>query len=365
MLEHLTTRFRTNIDSILMNLITSALVIGLFTLYSASEQNINLVLNQLLYISLGLILLLITASIHPKYYKKLALPIYIFSLLLLFAVMFVGQSSHGAKRWLNLGIFKVQPSEIMRIVVPISMAWYLSMRENKRHAIDYLIASLFFILPVILIIDQPDLGTGLLITASGFYILFLAGLNWKFFVGCAVGLFSLAPVIWAHLYDYQKNRLLILLDPNQDPLGSGYHTIQSSIAMGSGGLIGKGWLNGSQSQLDFLPERTTDFIFAVFSEEFGLLGSLLLLGLYAFIIARSLMIASQAKNTFSRLLAANIGLTFFTYIFINIAMVSGIMPVVGVPLPLISFGGTSMIIILMSFGILMSVHAHKELVGSS
>ena len=265
MLERLISRLQKNIDSILMIFISSALVVGLFTLYSASGRNIILVLNQLFYIGLGFILLWITARIHPKYYEKLALPIYIVGLLLLLGVMFFGQSSHGAKRWLNLGAFKMQPSEIMRLAVPIAMAWYLSKRENKRHAIDYVIASLFFILPVILIINQPDLGTGLLITASGFYILFLAGLNWKFIVGGSIGLFSLAPFIWTHLHDYQKNRLLILLDPSQDPLGSGYHTIQSSIAIGSGGLIGKGWLNGTQGQLDFLPERTTDFIFAVFS----------------------------------------------------------------------------------------------------
>jgi rod shape determining protein RodA len=348
-----------------MTFISSALVVGLFALFSASGQNIILVLNQLLYISLGFILLLITARIHPKYYEKFALPIYIIALLLLFAVNYMGQTSHGAKRWLNLGIVKIQPSELMRIAVPIAMAWYLSKRENKRYAIDYFIASLFFILPATLVFNQPDLGTALLITASGLYILFLAGLNWKFIVGGAISFFSLTPIIWVNLHEYQKNRLLILINPNQDPLGSGYHTIQSSIAMGSGGLIGKGWLNGTQGQLDFLPERTTDFIFAVFSEEFGLIGNLLLLSLFAFIIGRSLIMASQAKNTFSRLLAANIGLTFFTYIFINIAMVSGIIPVVGVPLPLISFGGTSMTIILISFGILMSIHSHKELVGSS
>lgn len=358
-------RLQKNIDSLLMIFISSTLVVGLFTLYSASGRNIFIVLNQCLYIGLGFILLWVATRIHPKFYEKLALPIYVIGLSLLVCVIFFGQSSHGAKRWLNLGAFKMQPSEIMRLAVPLVMAWYLSMRENKRHAIDYIVASLFFILPVILIINQPDLGTGLLITASGFYILFLAGLSWKFILGGCIGFFSFMPIIWGHLHDYQKNRLLTLLDPSQDPLGSGYHTIQSSIAMGSGGLIGKGWLNGTQGQLDFLPERTTDFIFAVFSEEFGLLGSLLLLGLFALIIGRSLMIAAQAKNTFTRLLAANIGLTFFTYIFINIAMVSGIMPVVGVPLPLISFGGTSMTIILVSFGILMSVHSHKELVGSS
>ncbi len=365
MLELLITRLLKNIDNTLLIFISLTLVVGLFTLYSASGQNIFLVLNQLLYIGLGLILLWVTANIHPKYYAKLALPIYIVGFLLLLAVMFIGHTSHGAQRWLNLGMFKIQPSEIMRIAVPITMAWYLAKQEFKRYAIDYVIASLFFILPVILIVNQPDLGTGLLITASGFYILFLAGLNWKFIVGVALGLFSLAPLIWANLYDYQKNRVLILIDPNQDPLGTGYHSIQSSIAMGSGGLIGKGWLNGTQGQLDFLPERTTDFIFAVFSEEFGLLGNLLLLGLFALIIGRCLMIASQAKDTFSRLLATNISLTFFTYIFINIAMVSGITPIVGVPLPLFSYGGTSMTVMLMSFGILMSMHSHKELIGSS
>lgn len=365
MLERLIFRLQKNLDPPLMLFISTTLLIGLFTLYSASGRNITLVFNQFIYIGLGLILLWLTAQIHPKFYETLALPIYLLGLCLLLCVMFFGESSHGAKRWLSFGALKIQPSEIMRLTVPIAMAWYLSKREDKRHAIDYFIASFFFILPVILIINQPDLGTSLLITASGFYILFLAGLNWKFIAGGCIVLFSLTPIIWTYLHDYQKNRLLILLDPNQDPLGSGYHTIQSSIAMGSGGLIGKGWLHGTQSQLNFLPERTTDFIFAVFSEEFGVLGNLLLLSLFALIIGRSLLIASQAKNTFTRLLAANIGFTFSTYVFINIAMVSGIMPVVGVPLPLISFGGTSMTIILISFGILMSVHSHKELIGFS
>ena len=305
MLERLFLRLQKNIDPTLMIFISSALVVGLFTLYSASGRSIIVVLNQLFYIGLGFILLWITAKIHPKYYEKFALLIYILGLLLLLGVMFFGQSSHGAKRWLNLGLFKMQPSEIMRIAVPIAMAWYLSKRENKRHAIDYVIASLFFIFPVILIINQPDLGTGLLIAASGFYILFLAGLNWKFIVGSIVGLFSLTPIIWTHLHDYQKNRLLILLDSSQDPLGSGYHVIQSSIAMGSGGLIGKGWLNGTQGQLDFLPERTTDFIFAVFSEEFGLLGNLLLLGLFALIIGRSRWQAGRTPTLLEIVLASD------------------------------------------------------------
>ncbi|MDP1755445.1 MAG: FtsW/RodA/SpoVE family cell cycle protein, partial [Methylotenera sp.] len=225
-------------------------------------------------------------------------------------------------------------------------------------------AGLLLAIPVALIMKQPDLGTSLLITASGFFILFLAGLNWKFLLGAATLLASLSPVFWSMLHDYQRRRIEILFDPTQDPLGSGYHTIQAIIAIGSGGSAGKGWLNGTQTQIDFLPERTTDFIFAVFSEEFGFLGNMLLLGLFSLIIIRGLMIASQAQSTFSRLLAGSITLTFFTYAFVNMGMVSGILPVVGVPLPLISYGGTSMVMLCLSFGILMSIHTHKKLVAT-
>jgi rod shape determining protein RodA len=284
--------------------------------------------------------------------------------LLLIAVALFGEISHGARRWLDLGFATIQPSEIMRIGMPMMLAWYFSKREGKPSIVDFTVGGLLLLVPVALIMKQPDLGTALLISASGFYVLFLAGLSWKFLLGGTVLLGALSPVFWSMLHDYQRRRIEILLDPTQDPLGAGYHTIQAIIALGSGGTAGKGWLNGTQAQLDFLPERTTDFIFAVFGEEFGLLGNLLLLALFSLIILRGLIIASQAQNTFSRLLAGSITLTFFTYAFVNMGMVSGILPVVGVPLPLISYGGTSMVTLCLSFGILMSIQTHKKLVAT-
>jgi rod shape determining protein RodA len=252
----------------------------------------------------------------------------------------------------------------MKIAVPMLLAWYFAKREVSLRLADHIVGALLLATPVAFIIRQPDLGTALLIAASGFYVLFLAGLSWRLLIGLAAIAGASAPILWSFLHDYQRRRIEILFDPHQDPLGAGYHTIQASIAIGSGGFAGKGWLNGTQAQLDFLPERTTDFIFAVFGEEFGLLGNLLLLLLFALIIGRGVVIAAQAQNTFSRLLAGSITLTFFTYVFVNIGMVSGILPVVGVPLPMISYGGTSLVTILLGFGILMSIHTHKKLVTS-
>ena len=275
-----------------------------------------------------------------------------------------GNISHGARRWLDLGIVKLQPSELMRIAVPMMLAWFFSQREASLRVTDFIIAFIILLLPVFFILKQPDLGTSLLVFVSGLFVIFLAGLSWRIIIGGAVAAGALMPIFWSMLHDYQRRRIRILIDPTQDPLGAGYHIIQSTIAQGSGGLTGKGWLNGTQSQLDFVPERTTDFIFSVFSEEFGMVGNVLLLLLFSLIIARGLYITSQAQSTFSRLLAGSITLTFFIYIFVNIGMVSGILPVVGVPLPLISYGGTSMVAILLGFGILMSIHTHKKLVAS-
>jgi len=283
---------------------------------------------------------------------------------LLLAVAFFGDISHGARRWLNLGITKIQPSELMKIAAPVMLAWYFSKREANLKAADFILAGLILAAPVLLIMKQPDLGTALLVVAAGFFVIFLAGLSWKFILGGIVLLGAMAPIFWSLLHDYQRRRIEILIDPTQDPLGSGYHIIQATIAIGSGGLSGKGWLNGTQTQLDFLPERTTDFIFAVFGEEFGLIGNILLLLLFAIIIMRGFIIASQAKSTFSRLLAGSIAMTFCIYCFVNMGMVSGILPVVGVPLPLISYGGTSMLTIGLSFGLLMSIQTHKKLVAS-
>ena len=313
----------------------------------------------------ALTIMWIAANTSPHYLERIALPLFILGLLMLVGVALFGEISHGARRWLHIGVARIQPSELMKIAVPMMLAWYFSKREESLRWLDYAVAALLLVVPVGLIMKQPDLGTALIVTAAGFYVLFLAGLSWKILVGSAVSVAVMAPIFWSMLHDYQRRRIEILFDPYQDPLGAGYHTIQASIALGSGGAVGKGWMEGTQSQLDFLPERTTDFIFAVFGEEFGFLGNVLLLILFILLIGRGLVIASQAQNTFTRLLAGSITLTFFTYVFVNIGMVSGILPVVGVPLPFISYGGTSLVTILLGFGILMSIHTHKTLMSTS
>jgi len=304
------------------------------------------------------------ANIPPQHLQRVAVPLYLLGILLLIGVFLFGDVSKGARRWLNLGVMRIQPSELMRIAMPMMLAWYFARREDSHRFSDYVIGALMLAVPVALIVKQPDLGTALLISASGFYVLFLAGLSWRLLIGLGITVAGLIPLVWPHLHDYQRRRIEILFDPYSDPLGAGYHTIQATIALGSGGLAGKGWLHGTQAQLDFLPERHTDFIFAVFGEEFGLLGDLLLLVLFSIIIARGMLITANAQNTFSRLLAGSITLTFFTYAFVNMGMVSGILPVVGVPLPLISYGGTSLVTLMIGFGILMSIQTHKKLVST-
>lgn len=353
-----------HIDGFLMACLFFAMLVSLFVLYSASGQSLDRLSAQIINMSVALCVLWVAANISPQQLERVALLLYVVGVLLLIAVALFGTISHGARRWLNLGFMQIQPSELMRIAMPVMLAWYFATREGKPSAVNFMIAGLLLALPVGLIMKQPDLGTSLLIASSGFYVLFLAGLSWRFLIGAAVSLLALMPVFWSLLHDYQRRRIEILFDPTQDPLGAGYHTIQSIIAIGSGGATGKGWLNGTQTQLDFLPERTTDFIFAVFSEEFGFLGNMLLLGLFSIIIMRGLMIASQAQSTFTRLLAGAITLNFFSYAFVNMGMVSGILPVVGVPLPLISYGGTSMVTLCLGFGILMSIHTHKKLVAN-
>ncbi|MGZ8258598.1 MAG: rod shape-determining protein RodA [Methylotenera sp.] len=353
-----------HIDSFLTACLFITLMVGLFVLYSASGQSFARVYAQGINIIVAFSFMWAAANIAPNQLERIALPLYVLGVLLLIGVALFGSISHGARRWLSLGFTQIQPSEIMRIAMPMMLAWYFSNREGKPKKADFAIGGLLLLVPVALIMKQPDLGTALLIAASGFYVLFLAGLSWKLLLGGIVLFAASTPILWSMLHDYQRRRIEILLDPTQDPLGAGYHTIQAIIALGSGGSSGKGWLNGTQTQLDFLPERTTDFIFAVFGEEFGFLGNLLLLGLFSLIILRGLMIASQAQSTFARLLAGSITLTFFTYVFVNMGMVSGILPVVGVPLPLISYGGTSMVTLCLSFGILMSIQSHKKLVAT-
>ena len=287
------------------------------------------------------------------------------SLIMLIAVLLVGTKALGAQRWLNLGLFRFQPSELMKIAVPVMAAWYLAEAPLPPRRGRLIIATIIVIVPTLLIAKQPDLGTSLLIASSGFFVLLLAGLGWKLIFSVIVLMAASAPVFWNYLlHDYQRQRILTFINPETDPLGSGYHIIQSTIAIGSGGLYGKGWLNGTQSHLDFLPERSTDFVFAVFSEEFGFLGILLLLAVYIAVISRGIVIAVNAQDTFSRLVAGSLTLTFFVYVFVNIGMVSGILPVVGLPLPLISYGGTSMVTIMAAFGILMSIQTHRKLVST-
>ncbi len=348
-----------HIDGWLMIAVVLLLAAGLTVLYSASGESMARIETQFINMAVAFIAMWVVANIPPRYLMSLAVPMYIAGLLLLLGVALFGEIVNGARRWLDIGVARIQPSELMKIALPVTMAWYFNRYEAVLGFRNFCVAALLLIIPVALIAKQPDLGTAILISASGFYVLFFAGLSWRVMIGLAVIAGASLPVLWSVMHDYQRMRVMTLLDPTTDPLGAGYHIIQATIAVGSGGLTGKGWLNGTQTHLDFLPERTTDFIFAVFSEEFGLVGnSLLLLG-FMLVIARGLVIAANATTLFSRLLAGAITMTFFTYAFVNMGMVSGILPVVGVPLPLISYGGTALVTIFLGFGILMSIQTHK------
>jgi rod shape determining protein RodA len=295
---------------------------------------------------------------------RLALPAYLLALALLVAVALFGDVRNGARRWLDLGVISIQPSELMKISLPLALAWYFDRYESALKLSNFAVAAALFVLPVGLIARQPDLGTSLLIAASGCYVLFLAGLPWKVMLALGVAGLAGLPLLWSVMHDYQRTRVMTLLDPSQDPLGAGYHTIQSTIAVGSGGWFGKGWLEGTQTHLDFLPERTTDFIFAVYSEEFGLLGNAILLLLFLLVVARGLVITLDAPTVFTRLVAGSVTLTFATYAFVNMGMVSGILPVVGVPLPLVSYGGTALVSAFFGFGLLMSISTNRKLIKS-
>jgi len=353
------------IDGPLMAALALTLALGLTVVYSASGgASFERAVGQGRNLAIAVLALWMFAHIHPQTLMRLALPAYLAGLALLLGVALFGEVRNGARRWLSLGITTIQPSEVMKIAVPLVLAWYFHRREEGLRLRDFAIAAVLLAIPVGLIARQPDLGTALLIFASGFFVIFLAGLSWKVLASLVVTAAVTVPFLWPMLHDYQRKRVLTLLDPMEDPLGAGYHIIQSTIAIGSGGILGKGWLNGTQAQLDFVPERSTDFILAVFGEEFGLVGNVVLIVLYLLIIARGLMIAANASTVFARLTAGAITLTFFTYAFVNMGMVSGILPVVGVPLPMISYGGTALLSILVGFGILMSISTHKQLVAS-
>jgi rod shape determining protein RodA len=334
---------------------------GLIVLYSASGENLAQTQRQAIRIGVALVVMLAVAQINPATLRRWSPWVYGVGLLLLVAVLVFGEVGKGAQRWLDLGIVRFQPSELVKLAVPLMIAWYLAEKRLPPSWQRLSVAALMIIVPVLLIAKQPDLGTALLVASAGIFVLFLAGISWRLIGGLMVAAAAVAPIAWYLMRDYQRQRVLTFLDPEKDPLGAGYHIIQSKIAIGSGGLYGKGWLNGTQSQLDFLPERHTDFVFAVLSEEFGLIGVLALLALYLFIIGRGLYIATRAQDTYTRLLGGSLILVFFVYLFVNTGMVTGLMPVVGVPLPLVSYGGTSLVTLMAAFGILMSIHTHRRL----
>ena len=352
---------RHHIDLPLLFGLFAALCFSLFVLYSASGQELDMLLRQITRTGAAFLLMIVVAQIPPRLYAKASIYLYIVGLILLILVELFGDISKGAQRWLNLGFIRIQPSEIFKVVMPLCVATFLSKTSIPPKFITTIGAFIIVGMPTVLILLQPDLGTASLVAVAGCIGIFIAGLSWWWIIiGAGAGAAAL-PVMWNFvLHDYQKQRVLTLIDPSSDPLGAGYHIIQSKIAIGSGGLYGKGWLQGSQSQLDFLPEPHTDFIFAVLSEETGLIGFMVLMSLYCFIIGRCVLITLNTKDNFERILCGSFTVTFMFYIFVNIGMVSGILPVVGVPLPLISYGGTAMITLTICFGMIMSIHTHKK-----
>ena len=353
---------RLHIDFPLFLAFMAIFMVSLTTIYSASNSSIDAVVNQGIKILISISAMVVVAQFSPLSYARVGPWLYFLCLVLLILVLVIGETRNGATRWLNIGITSFQPSELMKIAMPLMIARYISRGALPPDVSSVALSIIIVLIPSYLIMEEPDLGTSILIAFSGLVVIFLSGLK-KRYLAIAFALFlAYLPFMWSSIHPFQKKRVLSFLNPESDPLGSGYHLIQSKIAIGSGGVFGKGWLNSTQGQLDFLPERTTDFIFAILAEEFGFLGVSLLIGIYLFIIWRGIMIAVNAQNLFSRLLASSISLTFFVYVFVNIAMTTGLLPVVGVPLPLISSGGTSMVTIMVGLGMLMSIQTHRRLV---
>jgi rod shape determining protein RodA len=355
-------RLAEGVDSTLLVLMIALSMLGLLALFSASYEQPARVASQVVNLAVALIAMWLVAQVHPQTMMRFAVPAYVIGLAFLIAVALFGDVVNGARRWLHVGVTRFQPSEMMKLALPLMLAWYFHKHETALKLRNFAVAVLLLIVPLALIARQPDLGTAALVGAAGFYVIFFAGLSWRVMATIAgLGIAALFP-LWGMLHGYQRKRVLTLLDPTTDPLGAGYHIIQSTIAVGSGGLWGKGWLNGTQAHLEFIPERHTDFIFAVFSEEFGLIGNVVLLVLYALLVGRGLVIAANAATVFARLLAGAISLMFFTYAFVNMGMVSGILPVVGVPLPFLSYGGTALLTLFIGAGLLMSIHRYRKLV---
>jgi rod shape determining protein RodA len=353
-----------HLDGPLLLAVLAVCVAGLVVLFSAAGEDVGVFLRQAARVGLGLGVMLAVAQVPPRVLRAVAPWLYAAGVLLLVAVALVGDIAMGAQRWLDLGFIRFQPSEIMKIALPLACAWYLHDRPLPPDFRSLLVLAVAIMVPVLLIAEQPDLGTSLLVAAGGGLVVLLAGLQLRYIFGLGALLAGAVPVLWHFLHDYQRQRVLTFLNPQNDPLGAGYHTIQSQIAIGSGGVFGKGYMNGSQAHLEFLPERSTDFIFAVIGEEWGLVGLGVLMVLYLFVLGRGMYIAVQGQDTFSRLIAGALTLTFAVYIFVNSGMVAGLLPVVGVPLPLVSYGGTSMVTLMAGFGILMSVHSRRKLVAT-
>ncbi|MCH9755956.1 MAG: rod shape-determining protein RodA [Gammaproteobacteria bacterium] len=355
------TRRALHLDWPLLGLLLLLISAGLFILYSASNENTSMLLRQIIRLTLAFSIMLALSFIPPHTYKRWSPGLYALGLLLLFAVMGMGKIGKGAQRWLDLGFFRFQPSEIMKLAVPMMTAWYLDKKTLPLDFKSLCVAIGIIFIPTLIIAEQPDLGTAIMVASGGIFIIFLAGISMRTIGLFTISLATLAPVLWHVMHNYQKQRVMTLLNPERDPLGSGYHIIQSKIAIGSGGAFGKGWLSGSQSHLNFLPEHATDFIFSVGSEEFGFIGSAALILLFFFISLRCIYIAKNTQTNYTRLLAVGLSMSFFLSAFVNIGMVMGILPVVGVPLPLVSYGGTAMVTFLAGFGVLMSISSHRIL----
>jgi len=353
-----------HLDAPLLFLITLLCGLGLVVLYSASGGRMAIVDRQIIHLAVAYVGMLLLAQVSPRTLQRWSPWLFLLGLLALLAVLLFGEMGKGAQRWINLGFIRFQPSEIMKLAVPMMVAWYLSAFALPPRSVRILMAMGLVLIPCVMIGMQPDLGTAILVGSAGFFVLFFAGMRLRLIAGLLAVAGAMVPVMWYFFMPaYQRQRVLTFLNPESDPLGSGYHIIQSKIAIGSGGLYGKGWLNGSQSQLDFLPESSTDFIFAVFGEEFGWFGVVMLLLLYLLVVVRGLMIAANSQDRYARMLAGSLSMTFFVYLVVNVGMVSGVLPVVGVPLPLVSYGGTSAVTLMVGFGILMSIQSDRRLLA--
>ena len=368
MIQHLWAKLTDHLDPFLFAVVTTIAALGLLVLYSATNETLGRVTSQSQKVVVAVAIMIFIANLSPQFIARFAVPLYVIGIALLIGVAVGGEIVKGARRWLKIpGIGNIQPSEIMKIALPLILAWYFERHEGAMNWRNFAVAAILVIIPFGLVVRQPDLGTALLIGACGFYVLYLAGLDWRIIAGAVLLGACLVIAMWhfeVGIHDYQKQRVMTFLNPESDGQDAGWHTTQAAIAIGSGGILGKGWLNGTQTHLEFLPEKHTDFIFAVYGDEFGLLGGVVLVVLYLLFIGRCLIIAANATTLFSRLMAGSMTLMFFTYAFVNMGMVTGILPVVGVPLPFMSFGGTALMTLFIAVGIMMSVTSHRKLVNS-